>query len=370
MSLQDEIEAGRQTIKTESLSMSIGELVNLYRDQEVVIRPEFQRLFRWNSNQKSRLIESILLGIPLPSIFVMQRLDGVWELIDGLQRISTILEFMGELRSNDDARLQPPKPTHATTYLKSLEGVVYESEDENQPSLTPGQRLSLKRAKLDVKILLPETDNTAKYELFDRLNAGGSRATSQEVRSAQIIMRDGTMFTWLESLRSNPNFDTVLSISDRLYDESYDMELVCRFIVLNNSTEEQFRSIDSIDDYISKRIYEITTDSNFDREGSRKNFEGTFRAIADALEDDAFRRYDSKKVRFLGGFSVSAFESITVGVARNLDYWSNESSHILRERVEELWNLQEFKAGSAGGVRASTRINKTLPAAIQFFDEQ
>ena len=121
MTLQDEIEAGRQTVRAESYSMSIGEVVNLYRDHELVIRPEFQRLFRWKTDQKSRLIESIMLGIPIPSIFVMQRDDNVWEVIDGLQRLSTILEFMGELRDEETGELEAPRRLEATEYLKSLE---------------------------------------------------------------------------------------------------------------------------------------------------------------------------------------------------------------------------------------------------------
>ena len=67
--------------------LSIGEIVNMYKDDEFIINPDFQRLFRWELGQKSKLIESILLGIPLPSIFVFEKDDAKWELIDGLQRI-------------------------------------------------------------------------------------------------------------------------------------------------------------------------------------------------------------------------------------------------------------------------------------------
>ena len=64
----------------------------------LILRPEFQRVFRWSDAQKSRLIESVLLGIPLPSIFASQKNDGRWEVIDGLQRLSTLFETAGELR--------------------------------------------------------------------------------------------------------------------------------------------------------------------------------------------------------------------------------------------------------------------------------
>ncbi len=76
--LEAEIREARRSISSDGYPMSIGELTNLYRDGELKIRPEFQRFFRWSSVQKSRLVESILLGIPLPSIFVAQTETGTW----------------------------------------------------------------------------------------------------------------------------------------------------------------------------------------------------------------------------------------------------------------------------------------------------
>ena len=107
MSLQDEIDAQRKQIKADGYPISIGELVSMYKDNELDIHPAFQRFFRWGIEQKSRWIESILLGIPTPSVFVSQRTDGVWDVVDGLQRLSTILEFMGLLRDRKAALLEP-----------------------------------------------------------------------------------------------------------------------------------------------------------------------------------------------------------------------------------------------------------------------
>jgi len=91
MTLLDEVQAARKKIVTDGYDMSMGELINLYRADELTIDPAFQRLFRWDDGRKTRFIESILLGIPFPSIFVYQDQNGVWELIDGLQRLSTRL---------------------------------------------------------------------------------------------------------------------------------------------------------------------------------------------------------------------------------------------------------------------------------------
>lgn len=100
MSLQEEIDKRRQEIRTDGYSMSIGEWISLYENHELDIHPEFQRFFRWSAHQKSTLIESILLGIPIPPIFVSQRADGVWDVVDGVQRLSTIYEFVGFLEMN------------------------------------------------------------------------------------------------------------------------------------------------------------------------------------------------------------------------------------------------------------------------------
>lgn len=351
--------------------MSIGELVSSYARSELVIRPEFQRLFRWNVDQKSRLVESLLLGIPLPSIFVMQREDGVWEVIDGLQRLSTILEFMGELRNEDTKELIAPSVLSKTEYLPALEGMTFGADDtEDKNSLSAGQRLSLKRAKIDVKILLPESDNKAKFELFDRLNAGGSQAVPQEIRTAQLIMRDRSMFEWLESLRTDENFQAVIPISERLYEEAYDMELVCRYLALTNSGPAEWRGFASMDKFISEKLFAITEDSGFDREGAGRGFHEVFTWLAGSVGDESFRRFDSEKAKFTGAFSVSAFESVTTGLHSNDEYWRKQITEDVTEltrRVERLWENTDFRRGSGSGIGASTRIPRTLPAAIKHF---
>lgn len=99
VNLEDFLDSARQTVKTDSYPMSIGELANMYENNEIILRPEYQRYFRWTTDQKSKLIESILIGLPLPSIFVAQDENGNWEVVDGMQRLSTIFDFMGVMKS-------------------------------------------------------------------------------------------------------------------------------------------------------------------------------------------------------------------------------------------------------------------------------
>lgn len=85
--LGKQISDERQHIAADRMDFSIGELVNMYENGELIIHPEYQRLFRWTDTQKTALIESILLGIPVPPIFVAENENGVWEFIHILNQI-------------------------------------------------------------------------------------------------------------------------------------------------------------------------------------------------------------------------------------------------------------------------------------------
>jgi hypothetical protein len=120
LTLEQQVRKARLEISAETISMSVSELTNLYREGILQIRPEFQRLYRWSQEQKSRLVESILLGIPVPSLFVSQSESGRWELVDGLQRVSTLLELQG-LLVNADGTMRPPLVLRGTKYLSRLD---------------------------------------------------------------------------------------------------------------------------------------------------------------------------------------------------------------------------------------------------------
>lgn len=165
MQLDNEIEKSKRLVRTDAYQMSIGEIVSMYKDGELIINPDFQRLFRWEQSQKSKLLESILLGIPLPPIFVFETQASKWELIDGLQRISTILEFMGLLKL--DGKLLNPSILEATKYLRSLRNSVWQESTEidipvsDQNALSSSQQLAIRRSRLGVEILKrPSDDNT------------------------------------------------------------------------------------------------------------------------------------------------------------------------------------------------------------------
>jgi len=164
----------RSELKTDRLDMSFGEIMNIYTDGDLIITPEYQRAYRWKDEQKTRFIESILLGIPIPPIFVAEDNDSKWELVDGLQRISTILSFFGILK-NDIARKNFFSLTETEltkNYLKDI--------DINH--LSNKLKLTIKRAVCRVEILRWDSKFDMRYELFNRLNTGASPLEQQEIR--------------------------------------------------------------------------------------------------------------------------------------------------------------------------------------------
>lgn len=225
MNLKREVDSKRREISSDNLSMSIGEVLNLYKDDELDIHPEFQRVFRWTIQQKSRLVESLLLGIPLPPIYVAVNENGVWEVIDGVQRLSTIFEFMGELKgpaseTDDSIKLKPALVLEATKHLPSLRGVKYVDLDQTL-------KLEFKRTRLDIKILEREKGGTStgKFDLFERLNTYGAALSPQEIRNCVLVSINPALYRWLKELAENDSFISCTLLSDMQRSERYDMDL-------------------------------------------------------------------------------------------------------------------------------------------------
>ena len=364
--LQEQIDAKRREIHSDQYSISVGEIANLYKDGELDIHPEFQRFYRWSPEQKSRFIESILLGIPIPSLFVAQRTDGKWDVIDGLQRLSTIFQLMGILRDQDGKKI-PPLVLTATKYLPALEGCVWSAKQGPQP-LSMAQQLLIKRSKLDIKIILRESDEGAKFELFQRLNTGGSPLSDQEIRNAMLVAGNPQFHRWLqEELASYPAFRDCMLLSERAYDERYDVELVLRFLVLRKLEESGLPRTGDIGDFLTDAMMDLSPKFPKFCKREESAFKSTFDLLAEDVGADAFRRYDSSRNRFTGGFLISAFEAVALG----LGFHASDPIFIPRQdllqRIRGLWTNPVFAMSSGSGVRASIRIPKVVKLGRELF---
>jgi len=358
--LEQQIAEARRTISSDGYPMSIGELTNLYRDGELKIRPEFQRLFRWTETQKSRLVESLLLGIPLPSIFVAQTDDGKWELIDGLQRVSTILQLQGELKDADGKPVSPLMLI-GTKYLPALEGRVWQASDPTG-SLSEAQRLDIKRTKIDLKIIKRESSPATKFDLFQRLNSYGSALTAQEMRSALLVAVSSEFFTWLETLAELPSFVATTQLSERLQEERFDLELVIRFLVLharpaNKITLAALRDFTQLLDDESVSIAMAFPKG---KEELGRVFAETFDFIAESGGEQIFRRWDDAAKEFKGSFLSTAFEVFALGVGFHKATHSPHTNNLLGV-VRRFWKRPEMAGGYATGRSTERRLVEFIP---------
>lgn len=365
MSLDEEITAVRSTIRTDGYLMSIGEWISLYQDGEIDIHPEFQRFFRWKATQKTRLIESILLGIPVPPIFVAQREDGIWDVVDGLQRLSTIYEFVGILKNADGSK-HPPLILEETKYLPSLKGKKWEDPDDKDNSLSDSQRRDIKRSKIAVSIVMKESDEKSKYELFQRLNSGGSALTPQEIRNCLMVKIRPELHAWLTELVKHDSFQETIMVNERLRSEQYDVELALRFIILRRLENNSITGLKDVSEFITDKMVDLAKDKAFDFEEEKRIFIETFDSLNRTVGSNAFRRYEPTTNRYSGAFSISAFEAIAIGLA-SPEGGNRIEDNELEPRIKELWSNREFTESWGAGKSASSRIPRLIPLGRRWF---
>ena len=363
--LQVQIDERRKEIHTDGYPMSIGELQNLYMTGELDIHPEFQRFFRWTPEQKARWIESILIGIPLPSIFVSQRQDGKWDVIDGLQRLSTIFAFMGILKDEDDRQL-PPLVLTAATYLTELQGKKWTDSISPENAISSDQQRYIKRSKLDIKIILRQSDASAQYEMFQRLNTGGSVLSSQELRNCILISIDRDAYKWLADLAQYENFKRCISLPDKLVNEAYDVELALRFILLRRVEKSDLPSGVGLGEYLTKKMISVANSKQFNTGKEEKVFKTTFDLLASSLDGDSFRKYEKNKDRFSGAFSVAAFEVIALGIGFDIEKAKKKTAESIKQLVKtQVWSDTSFLTST--GLSAASRIPNTLARGRSIF---
>ncbi|SHF80558.1 DUF262 domain-containing protein [Vibrio gazogenes] len=365
MSLEKEIKKARKEIVSDGYDMSLGEVMNLYKDDELKINPEFQRLFRWDVTRKTRFIESILLSIPIPPIFVFQDKDGNWELIDGLQRLSTILEFSGVLKGPEGEKVEP-STLEGTKFLPSLSDKRWQVWNEGDSAIDKSMQMQIKRARIRVEILLKESDENAKYELFQRLNTGGAQLSEQEVRNCVAVMINAEFYKLLKKLAEIDDFTKTVNQTEKAVEKQAGVELVLRFFAFKHHPYK--KGLD-VHEYLDEALVEISKNDEIDWGEEETRFKKTFSLLNDSLGDNAFKRWGGHS--FGGKFLMSLYETIAFGISQNLDEIEHkgrdEQKEFVITRAKDLWSDPVFEKNSGAGIRGTTRLSKLLPMAKGFF---
>ncbi|MCJ7603234.1 MAG: DUF262 domain-containing protein [Desulfobulbaceae bacterium] len=331
-------------VKTGNFDMTFGEIINLHSNKELIISPEYQRLFRWSGEQKSRLIESILLELPIPQIFLVEDEHGVMELIDGLQRISSLIQFV-----NPKLIDKEPLCLDGCDIITSLNGLTYDD-------LPMKLQLRIKRSSVRAVVIKSESEQFLKYEMFKRLNTGGENLAPQEIRncSSRMVGEHGeTFYNFLQSCAKKGSFETCVSrMSDTVKEMKGDEELVLRFFALKNSPTT-FKG--SVRDWLDRYMEDVLKSNiDFDYVVEEQSFDKVFEFLSAFLSDGAFTRY--KNGESFGALAPAYFEAVTMGVKDIISDLEKLAPGVVKEKIIEIFNRVEFLQNVGPGASSKSKM--------------
>ncbi|QGZ91517.1 DUF262 domain-containing protein [Microcystis aeruginosa] len=376
--LEKEVSDERKRLSSDRLDISFGELINLYKNNELIIRPEYQRLFRWSEAQKTALIESILLSIPIPPIFVAEDKNGVWELVDGLPRVSTFISFFGELKGSgwtidyqedrdrsvvEEEEEIDEESGEETGERKTINkwtlqegGLVKSLQGFNVDNLPTNLKINLKRAVCRVEILRGESSTSMKYELFKRLNSGGSKLTPQEIRNAIYRGVNPRLNELLLKVSQSKVFKSLTQLSSGKLNELYDQELVLRFFAFYKNAENVNENMEK---FLNNFMEKTVENANFDYDVYESLIMRVLELIYQ-IEDNKIFRNDRNL------FVPAYFEGILIGVAQNIETYA-EDLELLKSKITQLKSDDDFKRYSGTSSNSKSRIRNRLKRVDEIF---
>ncbi len=299
-------------------------------DRGDIYRPDFQRQFVWTISQASRFIESILLGLPIPGIFLYREEDTQKNLIiDGLQRLTTMQAFEhGKFQGSDK--------------VFKLVGVKTRFEGRSIDELDPADQRRFRDATIHATIIqqsIPEDDKSSVYQIFDRLNSGGTPLQPQEIRAAIF---HGAFQDLLESLNNDPNWRTIFGPTNR---RGKDQELILRFFaLLEQDTSYRAPMRKFLNDYMRVNR-KLATEKAVELADV---FRRTCSTVAETLGEKPFR-----PVRAL---NVAVFDSVMVAVARAGDLSAERIAEGYAKLLEDKEYLLAVGKSTADESNVVTRI--------------
>lgn len=335
-----------EKVRTRSLDVSFNELLDMYENKELKIDPEFQRLFRWSEGSQSRFIESLILEMPIPPIFVIEESEGIYELIDGLQRISSYLHFRGKhpLRQKGDGSME---------YLRLADcDIVPELNGLTYNDLPKPLEIKLKRNFIRVEVLRKESDRRLRYYMFKRLNTGGELLSPQEMRNCTIRLLNDDFNKFLIQMSKDPHFMVCISnLTDEKIVQKVDQELVLRFFAFKNDRDSYEHNVgDFLTEYM-EAVSDPETAVQFDYSKEEGIFKKTFLLLQKSLGKGIFSSTNASGT-LVGSFSVYHFEAFTLGIQPLLDILDPEDESVLQKLSKVFQAIKmdaDFRRSTTGG---------------------
>jgi len=255
MSVSDaisEIRDERRNVGFDSYDITVKQLVDMVTEQQINISPDYQRRFVWDIQRQSQLVESIFLGIPIPSLFMATNDDATWEVIDGLQRLTTMVNFVdNDILSNKDSSLKKLR-------LKSLEKVpsLNGASFEDLPS---NLKLSFLTRPIRITVLNDQSDHRVRFDLFERLNTGGIILHEQEIRNCVF---QGEFNDFLKTCAQDLRLESLVRRNDKAGRGNIE-ELVLKFFAYFENRDEFKHSVkDFLNQYMDSKTEKFSNKSS------------------------------------------------------------------------------------------------------------
>lgn len=341
-------------VRVEKAQFSILHLRRLCIERkEIIITPDFQRNDVWKGKQASELIESILMGIPIPIIYLFETREGKKQVVDGRQRINTILRFLdGEFKLKD------------LRILHALNGCSFKDLETKLQGIFEDYQLSF-------YIIQPPTPERVKYDIFDRVNRGGTRLNNQEMRNA---LYRGHATSLIDNICNSEEFKkaTGKGVSPtRMRDRYIVLRAIAFYLLMTNQLQKadlgkpiEYRS--DIDDFLAKVMIFINQLMPQEEIDILKNkFLSALKKIYILLGEDAFRFTGISKRRPI---NMPLFECLTYLFL--FEWTQHKDAETIQQAIMELKDSLDQSGYFQGNVDSITSLGYRYSCINQFLKEE
>ncbi|MCH4024817.1 MAG: DUF262 domain-containing protein [Acetobacter sp.] len=345
-----------EKIEVQTRSMTIGLMISRIRHKAIDLDPEFQRRRGiWTDARQSRLIESILLKIPLPTFYAAEDEDETWAIVDGIQRLTAIARFIDPASTGDTPLI-----------LTGLEYLGLQFDGKEFGQLTSKMMRRLEETELVVHVIKHSTPEVVKDNIFARINTGGVPLSAQELRHALI---GGYARTLLRDWANSKSFleATSYAVSP---DRMTDRELVLRFIAFRLSKADDYKSAD-FDHFLGQAMRSINVMNELELFDHKIAFDKAMKVAFQIFEDDAFRkRYRVEDSR--SPINKALFEAIAVNISELSD---QDQCKLVDRRIQvkkgflELMANREFDRAISQGTGSIAKIRLRFEKIKELFQD-
>lgn len=313
--LTNQLDQQRRKVDFDTYDITVEQLISMVRSGAIDVAPMYQRQFRWDNLKRSHLIESLFLGVPVPSLFMATNKDATWELVDGVQRISTVIQFAGDDSVRSKLAITKPLILEGLEKLSEFNGLSF-------LDLPDSFRLLFLHRPLKVITLSDKSDLVVRFDLFERLNTGGVALTNQEIRGC--IYR-GPFNEFLETLAKTDDFHKVVRLTQRQQNDGTREECVLRFFAFFHRYKTFVHSVVHF-----LNTYMQDADKSFKYKEGETLFLATFKELSSALPHGIVREQGRTIT------PINLFEAVAVGAALAL-----KKTHQLKTKGIQNWIMSD-----------------------------